>query len=444
MIDFHLVTEGDTLYSLAKQYNMPLERLMLENDYDYYRELNIGQIINISEAERSYVVKPGDTILKILEENNISLLELIKNNPQLSERGLRVGDYLILDYGVKETDIELNGMCFSFIAPKLLMKTLPYLTYITVMGYRIDQIGNISYIDDDFIVSTAKEYGVTPLMLISSQNDTGVGSYDITNNLLSKPILQVQVIDNAIEIAKQKGYLGVVFGFQFILDIDIANYKRFIDYGTNRLHEEGLLSWEVVIPKLLYGDNNQSRLEVSSNIDGAILLSYQWANNFAPNAMQTSYNYNRATLEILLGNIDPKKVSLGISRIAYDWELPYVEGESFVSSLTDPGALALANQYNAIIQYDTDARHPYFTYMTNNIEHEVWFKDARYTVAILDLVIEYGLGGISVWNIMYFSRIWFTLNIMANIRKYLPVQEERILELIEKEPKNTDFILKDI
>lgn len=431
MIFFHTVTEGDTLVSLAKQYNMPLQRLMLENGYDDYQDLNIGQIVNVSEAEKVYQVQRGDTIEKIVNEQNISLMELLKNNPQLSENMmLRIGEQLVIDYGVKESDIEVNGICFSFIPSSVLRSTLPYLTYLTVMEYRVDMDGEIEDIDDEYILMACNAYGVVPFMLVSTQNETGVGSYDITNELFNNLTLQIRLIERIIDKAKVKGYHGVVFGFQFLLDNDVGNYKNFIDYATFRLHEEGLLSWEMVIPKFLYNREEPNRLQVTENIDGAILMSYQWANNYVPNLVQSSYNYNRATLEILLASVDAKKVSLGISRIAYDGELPYVPGESFVSTLTDPRAMALASQMNALIEYDDETRHPYFRYMLNDIEHEVRFKDARYRVAMLDLAMEFGLGGVSIWNIMYFSRLWFTFNIMTNIVKHLPFHEDDILSMM--------------
>ena len=125
-------------------------------------------------------------------------------------------------------------------------------------------------------------------------------------------------------------------------------------------------------------------------------------------------------MEFAVTQIPPEKIYLGFSRIAYDWELPYVEGESFVSSLTNPRALALANQYGSTIYFDETTQFPYFEYKALDTDHVVWFQDARYTNAILDLIKEYGLGGISVWNIMYYFRIWLIINSQFDIEEGVP------------------------
>ncbi|MDF2951775.1 MAG: Peptidoglycan-binding lysin domain protein, partial [Anaerocolumna sp.] len=54
------------------------------------------------------------------------------------------------------------------------------------------------------------------------------------------------------------------------------------------------------------------------------------------------------------------------------------------------------------------------------IMHIVWFKDARSFNAIAYLVYEYGLQGLSIWNIMnYNSQLWLVININYEIEKVL-------------------------
>jgi len=121
--------------------------------------------------------------------------------------------------------------------------------------------------------------------------------------------------------------------------------------------------------------------------------------------------------------LSPEKIYLGLTRIAYDWEFPYVEGESFASSLTPPRAVELATQYGSKIYYDEVNRIPYFMYNSIGIDHVVSFKDVRYQNSILDLVNDYGLGGVSVRNIMYFSGIWLMINSQYDIEKLLPTEQ---------------------
>lgn len=100
--------------------------------------------------------------------------------------------------------------------------------------------------------------------------------------------------------------------------------------------------------------------------------------------------------------IPPEKIFLGLTRIAYDWELPYVEGETSGSALTNLDAINLANQTGSVINYDETTKTPYFYYNTSGVEHFVWYKDARTIDALLELVVSKGLKGLSIWNLMYY------------------------------------------
>ncbi|MEG1584284.1 MAG: hypothetical protein RR361_04460, partial [Anaerovorax sp.] len=93
----------------------------------------------------------------------------------------------------------------------------------------------------------------------------------------------------------------------------------------------------------------------------------------------------------------------------YDWKLPFVKGASKAEKVTNGEAVARAQRMGVEIQFDPVAMSPYYFY-TKPIEgsnppayedHEVWFEDRRSLEAKLALVPQYGLAGISIWNIMY-------------------------------------------
>jgi len=431
MLRLHVVQEGDTVDSIAKQYNISVKRIMEDNLLSPGDTLNIGQVIAIVYPEQTYIVKEGDTLYDIAEKNGVSVMELMRNNPILSDRSLlEVGEELILRYDNKENKIRVNGMTYSFIDDQILRKTLPFLTYITVMGYRIDINGNINDIDDTRVIQMAYNYDVVQLMLIYSLNEAGQGNPAITHAIFNSMELQNNMLQNIIDKIKIKGYRGVVFGFQYVLAEDRQKYTDFIVSATQRLHEEGYLSAAVLIPDTFgYTQGNlmnQSYYsEIGNAVDGVILLSYQWSTSYIPQVYQTAYSYLRDYVEYAIKQIPPEKIYLGLSRIAYNWELPYVEGESFVSSLTNPGALELANQYGSEIYFDEATQFSYFEYNETGTNHVVWFKDARHTIAILNLIIEYGLGGISVWTIMYYFQVWLIINSQYDIEKVLPVLPEQ-------------------
>ena len=78
-----------------------------------------------------------------------------------------------------------------------------------------------------------------------------------------------------------------------------------------------------------------------------------------------------------------------------------MRGESKAEKLSNYQALARAEYYGAAVEYDEEAQAPFFTYIgQDGSEHIVWFESEKSWRARLDLIDEYGLAGVSIWNIM--------------------------------------------
>jgi spore germination protein len=427
MTILHTVQQGDTIKSIADYYNIPIERLADDNNMSQNYSLNVGQVIIVAYPEQTYLVQEGDTLSGIAEKNGVTVMELLRNNPFLADRKyLNVDDELIIRYDNKDKTIMIDGFTFPFITPQILRKTLPFLTYITIVGYQVMLDGFLNNIDDTQTIQMAIDYGVVPIMFVSSMNELGQGSYDVTHNLFTHEDLQNNLIDNIETVLNTKGYYGVTIGFQYILEEDLPAYINFINLTAQRLTPEG---YEVSVaitpstfgftPGVPYEQPYYS--EVGQIADSLKLLSYQWATSFIPEAYETTLAYLKEYLDFVVTEVPPEKIFIGLTRIAYDWELPYVKNISPGTAFTNAGALELANQLGSVIQYDEIAQTPYYFYNVTGIEHLVWFKDARSTKAIVNLVMDYGLKGITIWNIMYyFFHTWLYINSQYEIVKLLP------------------------
>lgn len=117
--------------------------------------------------------------------------------------------------------------------------------------------------------------------------------------------------------------------------------------------------------------------------------------------------------------IPPENIFMGIPNYGYDWPLPYVRGETKADSLSNVEAVQLAYEKGAEILYDDEAQSPYFYYFgDDNVEHVVWFEDARSIFAKLMTANEYGFSGVSYWNIMkFFPQNWLVLSQLFDIYK---------------------------
>lgn len=105
----HKVKRKETLFSIAKKYNVSVDELKKENDL-YGNRLSVGRIINIPEVKVEevvevaeevveeedsnfiiHIVEKGDTLYNLTKRFDISEDELKSLNPQLKIEGLKLG-----------------------------------------------------------------------------------------------------------------------------------------------------------------------------------------------------------------------------------------------------------------------------------------------------------------------------------------------------------------
>jgi lipoprotein NlpD len=88
----HRVEPGDTLYSIARNYGVPVELLLQENGIDDARHLLVGKELHIP---LTYVVSPGDTLYSIARRYEVEVEELREVN-ELSSDTIVIGRRLTL------------------------------------------------------------------------------------------------------------------------------------------------------------------------------------------------------------------------------------------------------------------------------------------------------------------------------------------------------------
>lgn len=91
----HVVEQGDTLYKLARKYDVKLFDIMRLNPYVNVYNLQIGDEICIPtmgmRPEKTYVVNEGDTLSDVLKAFGVEFETLAKWNPMLLEVELPEG-----------------------------------------------------------------------------------------------------------------------------------------------------------------------------------------------------------------------------------------------------------------------------------------------------------------------------------------------------------------
>ena len=428
----HVVQPGETIDSISDYYNIPADRLILENGITNPGNLAIGQTIVIVQPEILYVVQPGDTLASIAQQYRVSPMELLRNNPHLSDREfLYAGETIVISYQTNKTKtIATIGYTFSYIDKSVLIKTLPFLTYLTIFNYMATSEGEIIFRSDDTeLVNLAKTYGVVPMMLVSTMSEEGVASREVTNNILSSLSVQDHLIDNALHIMKTKGFYGINIYVENITSENTNSIVEYLKRASAMFRSEGykiMITITPIIGDFSVGFEKVDYSKLSKYVDGVIFASYDWARTYSYPSAIYPVNILRELLDYMVNTIPPEKNYLGITTLGYDWTLPYVPGATDARVLSYNRAVQIAAENGVPIQFNEPAQSPFFYYMDSDGNlHIVWSKDARSFDARARLVTEYNFHGISLWTIMRFdAQMWFIFNTQYYIERLVGVTKQ--------------------
>ena len=423
-MDIHVVQPGETLYSIAVQYGVPMSRLLDDNQLPDPTRLVVGQTIVVQYPLRTYVVRPGDTLTSIANANGLSVRQLLRNNPVLrGESRILPGQELVLEYQQeKEGTLSVNGYAYPYVDKGLLQRTLPYLTNLTPFTYGFDAEGSLVLLDDQAMLAAARQMGVAPLLHLSTLTEEGGFSNELAHIALTDGQVQNTLISNLLQVLRSKNYRGLDVDFEFVYPEDAEAYAQFVARLRGLLSPMGLPVIVALAPKvfaeqpgLLYEGHNYRLL--SQAADQVLLMTYEWGYTYGPPMAVAPIRNVRQVVEYALTEMPPEKIWLGIPNYGYDWQLPYQQGRR-ATSISNQYAVTLAARHYAAIRYDEQAQSPWFRYVdAQGQEHEVWFEDARSIRAKLALIPEYGLYGAGYWNLMRpFPQNWLVLNALYNIR----------------------------
>lgn len=426
----HVVQPGETIQSISQQYKIPVDRLILENGITNPDNLAIGQTIVIVQPEILYTVQAGDTLVSIAKQYNVSPMEILRNNPYLSYRQyIYTGEVIVIQYQANKTrTIATSGYIFPYVDRSNLIKTLPFLSYLTIFNYRATDAGEIlvNYGDETELVQLAVSYGVAPMMFVSTITKEGVIDREVNYKILNDPLIQDRLVEASLQMLKKKGYYGINLYVEDISFDNIDNISNYLKKASEIFHAEGYRIVVTVTPvkntdNVNVGFERLDYSKLADYVDGIIFAAYDWARTFGYPSSIFPATVLKELLDYAVNTIPSEKIFLGLTTVGYDWKVPYVPGVTEATVITNNSAIEIAANNNIPIEFNEEAQSPYF-YYSNGDEaiRVIWFKDARSFNARAVLVEEYDLQGLSLWTIMIFdAQLWFIINNKYYIEKLI-------------------------
>lgn len=424
----YVTRPGDTIESIAAEFGVDADRMVIENGIPNPENLVVGQSIIIRYPNTLYQVQAGDTLFSIAANFEVEPVQILQNNPFLAaEELLEIGEEIVIDYIASEEplgDIIVNGYAYPFINRIVLRQTLPFLTNLLIFTYGFTAEGELIPVDDDELIAIAEEFGVAPIMVLAPMTPDGNFNSEIAHSIFINPEAQEILVNNILATLGQKGYRGVDIDFEFVLPTDKEAFISFVQNMKNALGPSGYQVMAALAPKtsseqpgLLYEAHDYER--IGNIVDLVLLMTYEWGYLFGPPMATAPANMVRRVLDYGVTVIDPNKILMGMPNYAYDWALPFIQGETMAEALSNIEALERAEIHNVSIEFDEQAQAPFYYYTdAEGIAHVVWFDDARSMDAKFRLINEFNLTGIGYWQIMnFFPQSWIIASTLYNIIK---------------------------
>ena len=331
-MDIHVVQPGDSMYQLAQQYGVPMERLIQDNQLPDPSRLVVGQTIVVQYPELTHTVRAGDSLYSIAQMHNTTVAQLLRNNPALQGRDLLYpGQTIVVKYASRPLGtLTVNSYAYSTIDRNLLRATLPYLSLLTPFTYRFDEEELIP-LRDEALVNAALQSRVAPVLHLSNLDENERFSGELAHELLEDEDDQKELIEEIVRTAERRGYQWVDVDFEYLRAEDARPYARFLARLRRALAPGGRPLIAALAPKT--SADQPGRLYegvdyhlIAQSVDHALLMTYDWGNLSGPPMAVAPLPEVRRVVEYALTEFTPSQLFLGVPNYGYDWPLPYRQG----------------------------------------------------------------------------------------------------------------------
>lgn len=239
-----------------------------------------------------YVVRPGDNVEQIAQNYGISVDSILYNNQIPYPYQLAVGQSLLLSVSpspdTAEKDlVSVGGYAYPFISRWVLEQTLPYLSELFIFSYGFTTEGELipPLLDDSFMITLAKAYGVAPILTLTPFGPTGQFSNYLITQVVNNETAKQRLIENLTVQITERGFEGVDIDFEYILAEDRLAFVEFVRDVRTAVNALGYPVSVALAPKtsdtqagLLYEGKDYGLLGEAA--DYVLLMTYEWGYTF--------------------------------------------------------------------------------------------------------------------------------------------------------------------
>lgn len=278
----YTVKPGDSLANIASRFGLTASRVATDNQLMHPNNLEVGQSLVIMSNSMRFPIREGQTLYSLSQEFQVPLDSLIAANPNVNPISLQIGDIINIpaESSAPKRPIIVNGYAYPTITDYALNCALPSLTFLSPFSYSITPTGEIITPNDEAMIEKAKAAGVMPLMTVTNIYN-GTFSTEALSSILSDDDSRERLISAILSELNSKGYYGLNLDMEYIDPADREAYNSFLREIADILHSNNFILVTAVAPK--YRADQQGILYESHDYrvhgevaDYIVIMTYEW------------------------------------------------------------------------------------------------------------------------------------------------------------------------
>mgnify|MGYP001765802284 CR=1 FL=1 len=280
--------------------------------------------------------------------------------------------------------------------------------------YCVADDGSIVGEDDRGVVESCHARGIEVYACVSNYNDdSDVEDFDAARAHAAIGVHRETTLGALVALARSGGYDGVNVDFEDLaysgdIAVDRTAFASFIHELAERLHAQGL-KLVVSVPGKTEDslDDDWSfpfdYASLGGDADILQLMTYDQHGPWSEPGPVSGADWVEDCVAYAASVVDPGKLLMGLPAYGYDWDLTAsrpARGEYLAEAGPWVDVPTLLARFGTSGQWDPASSSPFLTYRgKEGPRHVVWYEDAASLRAKTKLVLEYGLGGLSVWRL---------------------------------------------
>lgn len=167
----YVVQRGDTLWQIANRYGVSIQEIIAPNQLTDASRLYIGQVLTIPVIY--HTIQPGETLWSIANHYGTTISAIVQANQIQNPGMIHVGQRLRIPEAPKKT-IEVNAYITDMgqAGANIVTPLTPSFTYVTPFSHRVNEDGSLTALNDDLIISAARNRNVSPLLVLTNFVDS--------------------------------------------------------------------------------------------------------------------------------------------------------------------------------------------------------------------------------------------------------------------------------